>query len=114
LGGSKSIWPVKTSLSDEVLVRLSADCLHMVQLMPLPSQNPIISDLNKCRLLLPFWYQLTQAVLEERPLNGCSNSSTVTKIGFNSTQASLALHSTHPSNNSHNDIAINTITAHVK
>jgi len=23
-------------------------------------------------LVLPFWYQLTQVVLEKRPLNGCS------------------------------------------
>ena len=42
------------------------------------SQNPIIS----CRLasfksilVLPFWYWLTQVVLEKRPLNGCSSSS---------------------------------------
>ena len=25
----------------------------------------------KSRLVLPFWYRLTQAVLEKRPLNGC-------------------------------------------
>jgi len=30
------------------------------------SQNPII------RLVLPFWYRLTQVVLEKRPLNVCS------------------------------------------
>jgi len=29
------------------------------------------------RLFLPFWYQLTQVVLEKRPLNGCSSSSLV-------------------------------------
>ena len=28
----------------------------------------------KSRLVLPFWYRLTQAVLEKRPLNGCSSS----------------------------------------
>ena len=32
--------------------------------------------LFKSRLVLPFWYRLTQAVLEKRPLNGCSSSST--------------------------------------
>ena len=25
----------------------------------------------KSRLVLPFWYRLTQVVLEKRPLNGC-------------------------------------------
>jgi len=45
----------------------------MVQLMPLPSQNLIIDRaLFKCRLVLLFWYWLTQVVLEKRPLNGCS------------------------------------------
>jgi len=29
----------------------------------------------KSRLVLPFWYQPTQVVLEKRPLNGCSSSS---------------------------------------
>jgi len=29
----------------------------------------------KSRLVLPFWYHLTQVVLEKRPLNGCSRSS---------------------------------------
>ena len=27
----------------------------------------------KTRLVLPFWYRLTQVVLEKRPLNGCSS-----------------------------------------
>jgi len=26
----------------------------------------------KSRLVLPFWYRLTQVVLEKRPSNGCS------------------------------------------
>jgi len=29
----------------------------------------------KSRLVLPFWYRLAQAVLEKRPLNGCSSIS---------------------------------------
>ena len=28
----------------------------------------------KSRLVLPFWYRLTQVVLEKRPLNGCSST----------------------------------------
>ena len=40
----------------------------MVQLMPLHSR--ILSSLAsfKSRLVLPFWYQLIQVVLEKRPL----------------------------------------------
>jgi len=34
--------------------------------------------LPRSRLVLPFWYRLTQVVLEKRPLNGCSDSSIVT------------------------------------
>ena len=40
----------------------------------------------KSRLVLPFWYRLTQVVLEKRPLNGCSSSSST-------------LHSTEKSSN---------------
>jgi len=39
------------------------------------SQNPIIFCLFKSRLVLSFWYRLMQVVLEKRPLNGCSSSS---------------------------------------
>jgi len=34
----------------------------------------------KSRLVLPFWYRLSQVVLEKRPLNGCSSSSSVNII----------------------------------
>ena len=46
----------------------------MVQLMPLPSPNPIISSLIlvQTELVLPFWYRFTQVVLEESPIYGCS------------------------------------------
>jgi len=54
------------------------------------SPNPIISCLInfaslKSRLVLRFWYQLTQIVLEKMPLNGCSSSS--------SSSSSLLYHS---------------------
>jgi len=35
--------------------------------------NPIISASSKSRLVLLFWYRLTQVVLEKRPLKGCSS-----------------------------------------
>ena len=37
--------------------------------------HPIISCSSKIRNGLPFWCRLTQVVLEKRPLNGCSSSS---------------------------------------
>ena len=50
LAGHQEVHPACKNLSHEVLVWFSclergANCLHMVQLMPLPSQNPIISCL---------------------------------------------------------------------
>ena len=50
-----------------------ADSLHMVQLMPLHPKTPLSLASFKSKLVLPFWYRLTQAVLEKRPLNGCSS-----------------------------------------
>ena len=35
----------------------------------------------KSRLVLPFWYRLTQVVLEKRPLKGCSSSSSFFVFG---------------------------------
>ena len=45
-----------------------ADCLHMVQLMPLHPQTPSSLASFKSRPVLPFWYWLAQVVLEKRPL----------------------------------------------
>ena len=55
-----------------ICLERGAVCLHMVQLMPLPSQTSSFLASFKSRLVLPFWYRLTQVVLEKRPLNGCS------------------------------------------
>ena len=57
-----------------ICLEQGADCLHMVQLMPLPSQAPPSLASFKSRLVLPFWYRLTQVVLEKRPLNGSSST----------------------------------------
>jgi len=43
--------------------------LHMAQLMPLPLSLASV----KSRLVLPFWYRLTQVVPDNGPINGCSN-----------------------------------------
>ena len=45
-----------------------ADCLRMVQLMPLHPKTPSLASF-KSRLVLLFWYRLTQVVLEKRLLN---------------------------------------------
>ena len=43
--------------------------LHMAQLMPLPLT---VSCFSKIQIgLVPFWYQLTQVVLDKGPLNRC-------------------------------------------
>ena len=59
-----------------ICLEQGADCLHMVQLMPLHPKKThhILPHLN------PDWFyisadRLTQAVLEKRPLNGCSSNS---------------------------------------
>jgi len=57
-----------------ICLKRGADCLHMVQLMPLHPETPSTLASIKSRLVLPFWYQLTQVVLKKRPLNRCSSS----------------------------------------
>jgi len=51
-----------------ICLERGADCLHMVQLMPLHPKTP----LSKSRLVLLFWHRLTQVIPEKRPLNGSS------------------------------------------
>ena len=57
-----------------ICLERGADCLHMVQLMPLHPKTPSSLVSFKPRLDLPFWYQLMQVVLEKMPLNECSSS----------------------------------------
>ena len=79
LGIRKSIRPVKSGVMRcwvlVICLEWGADCLHMVQLMPLHPRTPLSLASFKSRLLLPLWYRLTQVVPEKRPLNGCSSSS---------------------------------------
>ena len=58
-----------------ICLEQGADCLHMVQLMPLHLKTPSSLASFKSRLFLPFWRRLTQAVLEKRLFSGCSSSS---------------------------------------
>ena len=48
-----------------------ADCLHIVQLMSLHPQAPSSLASFKSRLVLLYWYQLTQVVLEKKLLHVC-------------------------------------------
>jgi len=54
-----------------------ASCLHVVQLMPLHPKTPLSLASFKSRLVLPFWYRLTELMLEKRLLNGRSSSSSL-------------------------------------
>ena len=55
-----------------ICLEWGADCLHMVQLMPLYPKSPSSFASFKSRLVLPFWYRPIQVVVEKRPLNKCS------------------------------------------
>jgi len=78
LGVRKSIRPVKFEWWGVGVVSClerGADCLHMVQLMPLPSQTTSSLASFKSRLvLLWFLHLLLQVVLEKRPLSGYTGS----------------------------------------
>jgi len=79
LGVRKSIQPVKIEwwgVGVVICLEWGADCLNMVQPMPLHPKPPSSLVSFKSWLVLPFWYRLTQVVLEKRPLNGsCISSS---------------------------------------
>jgi len=63
-----------------VCLEQGADCLHTFQLMPLLPKTSSSLASFKFRLVLPFWYRLTQVVLEKTPLNGCSSSVVVVVV----------------------------------
>jgi len=55
-----------------ICLERGADCLPMVQLMPLHPKTPSSLVSFKSRVSLPFWYRVTQVILEKKPLNRCS------------------------------------------
>ena len=78
LGVRKSVRPVKIEwwgVGVVICLERGADCLHMLQLMPLHPRTPSSLALSKTTLVLPFWYRITYVVLETRPLNGCYSTS---------------------------------------
>jgi len=60
-----------------ICLERGAVCLHMVQLMPLHPKSPSSLASFKSGLVLPFWYRVFR---ENRPLNGCSSTSSSTKV----------------------------------
>jgi len=58
-----------------ICLERGADCLHMVPLMPLHRKTPSSLVSFKSRLVVLFWYRLTQVVMEKRPSNGYRPSS---------------------------------------
>ena len=55
-----------------ICLEQGADCLHMVQLMPLHPKTPSSVASFKSRLLFPLWYWLSWVILDKGPLNGCN------------------------------------------
>ena len=79
-----------------ISLKQGADCLRMVQLMPLHPLTPLSFASVKSRLVLPLRYRLNQVVLEKRPLNGCSSGSSVfVYISAKCGPLSLALNCIH-------------------
>jgi len=75
--------PACKKLSDGVLAWLSV--WSEVQICISPSwchSHPVISYFTKIQNGLPFWCQLTQVVLEKRPLNECSSVVVQTRWTF--------------------------------
>jgi len=60
--GVMSIGPVQIEwwgVGAIICLERGADCLHVVQLMPVHPKTPLSLASFKSRLVLPFWYQLT-------------------------------------------------------
>jgi len=81
LGGRKGIRPVKNWVMGYWHGYLSGARCRWFACSPADTTaTPIISCSSKIQNGLLFWCQLTQVVLEKRPLNGCSSSSLSSSI----------------------------------
>jgi len=82
------IWSVKTEwwgVGVDICLEKGTDCLHMVQLMPLHPKTTSFDASFTLRLVLPFWYWLTQVVLEKSTLNECSSTIWLNKLNRRAT-----------------------------
>jgi len=90
LGGRKGIRPVK-KLGGGVLAWLSVWSEMQTCIWPSSCHCHSLSHASvKSRLVLPFWYRLTRAVLDKGPLNGCV-CVTVCVYEFHSTRHNFAV-----------------------
>ena len=85
LGIRKTVWSVK-NLSDVMLAWLSVWSEKQMICMWYSWYHchPIVSCFIKIQNGFIFWCQLSQVVLEKRPLNGCSSSSSSSSSSSNS------------------------------
>ena len=85
LGVRKSIRPVKIEWWGVGVVYLERGteivCIWSSWCHCRPKTSSSLASF-KPRLVLPFWYRLTQVVLENGPLNGCNGSSSQNTISF--------------------------------
>ena len=73
----------------DICLQQGADFLYMVKLMPIHPKTPSPLASLKSRLVVPFWYWLTQVVLEKKPLKRCSSSSSSSSSSSKSYQTKV-------------------------
>ena len=79
-------WVMRCWCECVICLERGADCSHMVQLMPLHPETASSLASFKSRLVLPYWYRLTQGLSWKR---GCYNGCSVVVVGQASNNADL-------------------------